>query len=94
MDSIKKDFSAALMHCSTIAYFMQPGKEKTPKQLWEEASATLDTWIAKYNALDDRKKGMKSGENMLQKVHKWGLKSINWQKTRMRSPFLRPQRAI
>jgi hypothetical protein len=42
------DFSKSLMHCSTIAYFMQPGKEKTPRQLWEEACKHRDEWAVKY----------------------------------------------
>jgi hypothetical protein len=62
MDSIKKDFSAALMHCSTIAYFMSKGKEKTPRQLWEEACEKLAEWQAKWDKMDDRLRGMANGK--------------------------------
>lgn len=74
MDLNKMDFSRALMHCSTIAYFMVPGKEKTPRQLWEDACVKRDEWQVKYEALDDRKKAMKSGQNIAVKMFDWQLK--------------------
>lgn len=58
------------MHCSTIAYFMQPRKEKTPNQLWQEAAGELDMRQAKYDALEDRLKKMKKGTNMLVGIEK------------------------
>lgn len=68
------DFSKSLMHCSTIAYFMVPGKEKTPKQLWEDACESRNEWRGKYAALDERKKGMATGANMLKKIATWDEK--------------------
>lgn len=70
----KKDFSSALMHCSTIAYFMVAGKEKTPRQLWEDACESRNEWHVKYAALDERKKGMATGANMLKKIAIWDEK--------------------
>jgi len=62
------DFSKSLMHCSTIAYFMQPGKEKTPRQKWEEACAKRDEWAEKYANvkphLIDRASGIKVKANL------------------------------
>lgn len=68
------DFSKSLMHCSTLAYFMVPGKERTPKQIWEDACEKRDEWRAKYAALDERKKGMATGANLLKKIASWDEK--------------------
>lgn len=68
------NFSKSLMHCSTIAYFMQPGKEKTPRQLWEEACQKVDIWQKKYNAMTDRQKGMKSGTNAQERIAHFSAK--------------------
>lgn len=62
------DFSKSLMHCSTIAYFMQPGKERTPRQLWEEACEKRDEWAEKYANVKphllDRATGKKAKANL------------------------------
>jgi hypothetical protein len=68
MDSIKMDFSASLMHCSTIAYFMSKGKEKSPKQLWEEACEKLAEWQAKWDKMDERLRGMANGKKAAQRI--------------------------
>lgn len=68
------DFSKSLMHCSTIAYFMQPGKEKTPKQLWEETVDGLDSTQSKYDNLTERQKGMKRGAKYLALIEKFRIK--------------------
>lgn len=62
------DFSKALMHCSIIGHFMCNGNTKTPKQLYEEAVQSKDSWQAKYDALTERLQGMKTGQNMLTKI--------------------------
>lgn len=62
------DFSKSLMHCSTLAYFMQPGKEKTPRQLWEEACEKRDEWASKYASVKphllDRATGLRAKANL------------------------------
>jgi hypothetical protein len=62
------DFSKSLMHCSTIAYFMAPGKEKTPRQLWEEACEKRDEWATKYANVKphllERPTGLKAKANL------------------------------
>ena len=62
------DFSKSLMHCSTIAYFMQPGKERTPRQLWEDACEKRDEWAAKYANVKphllERPTGLKAKTNL------------------------------
>lgn len=68
------DFSQSLMHCSTIAYFMQPGKEKTPKELYELACAGLEKAKKKYDELTDRLKGMKTGTKVQLKIAEWAAK--------------------
>src|ERR1700727_156415 len=70
MSENKMDFSKSLMHCSTIAYFMQTGKEKTTRQLWEDAVNDLEIREAKYEALTNRLKGMKKGANMMAAIEK------------------------
>lgn len=62
------DFSNSLMHCSTIAYFMQPGREKTPKQKWEEAVEDLQVADSKYNNLEEKKKNQAPGQKLLKKI--------------------------
>lgn len=47
---------------------MSEGREKTPRQLWEDACEKRDEWKGKYAALDERKKGMATGVNMLKKI--------------------------
>lgn len=61
MTTGKMDFSKALMHCSTIAYFMSEGKEKSPKQLWEDSCDKRAEWQAKWDAMDERRRGMANG---------------------------------
>lgn len=65
------NWSTSLMHCSIIAYLMMDGKEKTPRQLWEDACNSRDEWKTKYAALDERKKEMATGANMLKKIATW-----------------------
>jgi hypothetical protein len=62
------DFSNALMHCSTIAYFMYEGRTKTPLQIYEETIQDRDRRQAKYDAMSERLQGMKSGQNALAKI--------------------------
>ncbi len=62
------DFSKSLMHCSTIAYFMSPGKEKTPRQLWEDACAKLAEWQTKWDKMDSRLRGMANGKKAAQRI--------------------------
>lgn len=62
------DFSRSLMHCSTIAYFMQPGKEKTPKQLWEDARVKLAEWQLKWDGMDDRLRKMANGTKTARRI--------------------------
>lgn len=81
------DFSNALMHCSTIAYFMTPGREKTPKQQWEEACNTLNEQKTKLDALDDRKKGMANGLKLIEKVERLSIKVADLEKTKDDEPL-------
>lgn len=64
---MKFDFSTARIHCSAIGYLMS-GQSKSPLRLWEKAVAKKGEWQAKYDALDDRKRGMKTGLTMLEKM--------------------------
>src|ERR1700743_103731 len=61
------DFSKSLMHCSTIAYLMQHGKEKTPRQLWEEDCENGEEWRNKYENIKphllERATGLKAKAN-------------------------------
>lgn len=59
------------MHCSTIAYFMQPGNERTPRQLWEDACEGLANAQKKYDDLTNKLKGMKTGANWQVKIAEW-----------------------
>jgi hypothetical protein len=68
------DFSNALMHCSIIGYFMCEGREKKPMQLYEEAIQARDNWQAKFDALTDKRKEMKGGQNILVKIANWEKK--------------------
>lgn len=62
------DFSNARMHCSVLGFFMLPGRAKTPKQVYDETAEKLREANAKYEALTDRLKGMKTGDNLLEKI--------------------------
>lgn len=62
------DFSSALMHCSTIAYFMYEGRCKTPRQMYEDTIQSRDVWQAKYDAMTERLQGMKTGQKALAKI--------------------------
>lgn len=64
------DFSKTRLHCSTIGYFMLPGRSKTPKQIYDETFQKMQECNAKYEALTDRLKGMKTGDNLLEKIAK------------------------
>lgn len=68
------DWNKALMHASMIAFLMSEGKEKSPRQLWEDACESRNEWFMKYGALDERKKGMATGANMLKKIEVWNEK--------------------
>jgi hypothetical protein len=68
------DFSNALMHCSTIAYFMYEGRCKTPKQIYEDTIQSRDAWQAKYDGMTERLQGMKSGLKALAKVDELNAK--------------------
>jgi hypothetical protein len=69
-----KDFSRALMHCSTIAYFMSEGKEKSPKQLWEDACDKRAEWQTKWDAMDERRRGMANGVKTATRIRELTLK--------------------
>lgn len=56
------DFGKSLMHCSIVSFLMSEGKEKTPRQLWEDACEKLKEWENKWNAMDDRLRGMANGK--------------------------------
>jgi len=62
------NFEKSLMHCSTIAYFMQPGNERTPRQLWEDACEHRDEWATKYANVKphllERATGLKAKANL------------------------------
>lgn len=81
------DFTKSLMHCSIIAFLMSEGKEKTPRQLWEDACDSRDEWKAKYAALDERKKGMATGVNMLKKIAAWEEKVTELAKNKDEEPL-------
>lgn len=68
------DFSQARMHCSIIGFFMCVGNTKTPKQLYDEAFQKMQEWNTKYEALTERLQGMRTGQNMLQKIADWEAK--------------------
>lgn len=68
------DFSTALMHCSIIGYFMCDSQTKSPKQAYEDAIKSRDSWQAKYDALEERLQKMKSGQNHLAKIAAWNEK--------------------
>lgn len=62
------DFSKSLMHASIIAFLMIEGREKTPRQLWEDCTNDLDKWRQKYDGMTDRLKGMASGLKAQKKI--------------------------
>ncbi len=55
------DFSKALIRCSTMYYIVAPGKTKTPKQQYEYHEQVLREEMIKYDAMNDRNKGMARG---------------------------------
>jgi hypothetical protein len=65
------DFSSAKIHCSIIGFLMCDGREKTPQQLYGDAIQSRDGWQAKYDALTDKLKGMKTGQNIQAKIDAW-----------------------
>lgn len=81
------DWTKSLMHCSIIAFLMMDGKEKTPRQLWEDACNSRDEWKTKYAALDERKKGMATGTNMLKKIAAWEEKVAELAKNKDDEPL-------
>lgn len=83
------DFSNAKMHSSITGFFMSPGREKSPKQIYEDACAKVIEWQAKYNALGDRLQGMAKGKNTQQKVIDWQAKVIELEPTKNDEPLPR-----
>lgn len=81
------DFSKSLLHCSTIAYFMSEGKEKTPRQLWEDAVTDLDKWQHKWNLMTDRLRGMASGIKAANRIVELTLKVDELAKTKDEEPL-------
>lgn len=81
------DFSQAKMHCSIIGYFMCTGKEKTPKQVYEDACAKVIEWQAKYDALGDRLQGMAKGKTTLAKIDDWKAKVAELEPTKNDEPL-------
>lgn len=75
LDKQPIDWSNSLMHCSIIAFLMMDGKEKTPRQLWEDACEKVNEWREKYNSLEPRLQSMKKGLNMLTKIKEWEAKA-------------------
>lgn len=68
------DFSTAKIHCSVIGNIMCYSNGKTVKQQQESALKSRDTWVAKYEALTDKQKEMKKGQNILAKIDEWNDK--------------------
>lgn len=83
------DFSKSLMHCSTIAYFMQPGKDKSPRQLWEEACIKLQEWQNKWDAMDDRLRGMANGKKTAKRIEELRSKVEELEKNKDDEPLSR-----
>lgn len=76
------DFSTALMHCSIIGYFMCDSQTKSPKQIYEDAIKSRDSWQAKYDALEERLQKMKSGQNAIAKITTWNEKIAELEPTK------------
>lgn len=70
------DFSNSLMHCSTIAYFMAPSREKTPRQLWEDACAKLAEWQSKWDAMDEKHQKMANGRKAAIRIAEFTALSV------------------
>lgn len=62
------DFTEAKVRCHATYHIVCPGKTKTPKEKYEEWTDILAVEAAKYEQLDDRKRAMKTGMNMLAKI--------------------------
>jgi hypothetical protein len=62
------DFSDALVRCHAIYYIVAPGKEKTPKQKYEDWQALLVEEMAKYDEMGERKQGMANGLKKAAKI--------------------------
>lgn len=55
------DWNKALIHASVVAFLMSEGKEKSPRQLWEDACADLEKWQLKYDTMGEKQKRMANG---------------------------------
>lgn len=62
------DFSKALVRCHGIYYIVSDGKEKSPKQKYEYLCAVLMEEMAKYDAMDERRRAMKTGLSKAAKI--------------------------
>lgn len=65
------DFSKTNIHCSSIGAVMSPGREKTPKQKYEDAVSKLNYWNSKYEPLDEKKRLQAGGKKIQTKVEYW-----------------------
>lgn len=62
------DFSNALMRCSGLYYLLCRGKEKSPKQKYEDLTACLTEEMDKYEDMGERLQGMKRGLSKAAKI--------------------------
>ena len=62
------DFSNALIRCHAIYYVVTPGKEKTPKQKYEDLQALIKDEKEKYDAMGERLQGMANGVKKAAKI--------------------------
>jgi hypothetical protein len=61
-------FNNVLIRCSSLGQIMTAPQGKTPKQQYEDALASLTEQVAKYDAMEQRLKEMKTGQNMMAKI--------------------------
>ena len=62
------DFSKSLIRCSAIYYIMVEGKDRTPKQKYDNLCAILAEETQKYDDMGERLQGMKSGLSKAAKI--------------------------
>lgn len=81
------DWNKALMHASIVAFLMSEGKEKSPRQLWEDAVDDLSARQAKYDAMTDRIKTMASGIKAWGKIEELKFKVAELDKNKDDEPL-------
>jgi hypothetical protein len=62
------DFSRTLIRCSSIGQIMTSPQGKSPREKWLDCKAKLAEKEKEYADLDERKRGMKTGTNLLAKI--------------------------